>query len=149
MMNADLVREASQNVLDSEDCHSDSSVYEDGNETLTETTNDLVQEIQMTSTSEQEPGLPSKCPRKQPDWYGYMCLSSTVPASEGVVFSEALAGPESEQRKRAMANELLSFEDNDAWELVDIPDNVTIVNCRWVLNKKFDVDNSVRFRKLE
>ncbi|CAG9562845.1 unnamed protein product [Danaus chrysippus] len=88
-------------------CDSDTSVYEDGNEILTETltTDNLAQE-------------------------------------ENAELLKALAGPESEQCKRAMSDELQSFEDNDAWELVDNPGDVTIMKCRWVLNKKFDVDNN-------
>lgn len=147
-VNADSVGEVSKTVVDSEEYHSDSSVYEDGNGTLIETPTktDIVQEGEMTSTLQREPQLPTKRSRKQPDRYGYMVYSSTVPTSEEIMFSEALAGPESEQWRRAMADELQSFEDNDAWELVDNPGNVTIVKCRWVLNKKFDVDNNVRFR---
>lgn len=140
-------------VLETEDCPSDSSsVYEDGNETLTEpsspATDILDTEVQMTSTPEQTPVVPEKRSRKAPERYGWYgtCLSSTVSASEEIVFSEALEGPEREQWKRAMADELQSFEDSDAWELVDNPGDVTIVRCRWVFNKKFDVDNNVRFR---
>ncbi|KAH9638817.1 hypothetical protein HF086_011372 [Spodoptera exigua] len=95
-VNSDSMGEVLQNVLDTEDYHLNSSVYEDGNETPTGS--DSVQEAQMTSTLEQEPELPSKRLRKPPDRYGYMCISSTVPASEEIVFSEALAGPETGHR---------------------------------------------------
>lgn len=73
-------------------------------------------------------------------------MDNITPASEEIVFSEALEGPEKEQWKRAIAEELQSFKDSEAWELVDNPGDVTIVKCRWVLNKKYDVDNNVRYR---
>ncbi|KAH9627799.1 hypothetical protein HF086_000184 [Spodoptera exigua] len=47
-VNSDSVGEVLQNVLDTEDYHLNSSVYEDGNETPTGS--DSVQEAQMTST---------------------------------------------------------------------------------------------------
>ena len=45
-----------------------------------------------------------------------------------------------------MQSEFKSFNDNDAWELVDIPPSGTIVQCRWVFKRKLDNDNKVRYR---
>lgn len=130
--------------------HSDSSVYTEGDDTLIDPPSNEMpdQAVPSTSTTENEVNGRSKRQKKQPDRYGFsnMCLSSTVPASEEITFSEALHGPESEQWKRAMTDEMQSFEDNDAWELMENPGNVSIVKCRWVFNKKFDVDNNVRYR---
>ncbi|CAB3232413.1 unnamed protein product [Arctia plantaginis] len=78
------------------------------------------QEVQKTSVQvELEPYEKPKRLRKQPERYGFsnMCVSSTVPAEE-ISLSEALEGPEKEQWRRAMTDELQAFEDNDAWEKV-------------------------------
>lgn len=147
----DSVGESSVKVPDEEDhcdSDSDSSVYADGNEILIETPTSEVPQPVVQETSEPQLGVKSKRLRKKPDWYGFsnMCISSTVPASAEISLSEALEGAEKEQWRRAMADELQSFEDNDAWELVKNPGDVSIVKCRWVFTKKFDVDNNVRYR---
>lgn len=45
-----------------------------------------------------------------------------------------------------MREELQAFECNEAWELIDVPSDTSIVQSKWVLNKKFDVNNKVRYR---
>ncbi|KAG7305049.1 hypothetical protein JYU34_010505 [Plutella xylostella] len=40
-----------------------------------------------------------------------------------------------------MAVELQSFQDNQAWEVVDTPSNASVVHCKWAFKKKFDSDN--------
>lgn len=39
-----------------------------------------------------------------------------------------------------------SFEENEAWQVVDKPDQATIVKCKWVFKKKLDQCNKVRYR---
>ncbi|KAL0811375.1 hypothetical protein ABMA28_009784 [Loxostege sticticalis] len=75
-----------------------------------------------------------------------MCTSNNLPGPEEVDLSEALNGPEAEQWKLAMREELQSFEYNDAWELIDIPSDTSIVQCKWVFHKKIDVNDKVRYR---
>jgi hypothetical protein len=46
-----------------------------------------------------------------------------------------------------MIDELNSFEENEVWELVDLPRNASAVDCKWVFKKKNgDSENSVRYR---
>lgn len=149
---SDSVGELSQNIPETEDpfdCFSDSLINDDGNETQTELPTQDVSEHVVQSTKPPEQVTESSTrQRKKPERYGFsnMCVSSTVSASEEIIFAEALEGPEKEQWKQAMAEELQSFEESEAWELVDNPGDVTIVKCRWVLNKKIDIENKVRFR---
>lgn len=93
--------------------------------------------------------VPEKDKRKQkvPQRYGIsnLCVSST-PEVEPITFSEALQGPEAPQWKMAMEEELHSFECNEAWEVVNVPSGASIVQCKWVLNKKIDLNNEVRYR---
>lgn len=57
-----------------------------------------------------------------------------------------MSGPEREHWKKATEEELQSFKDNEAWQLVDAPENGTLVKCKWVFKKKYEVDNKVRYR---
>lgn len=88
----------------------------------------------------------SKRIRKQPDRYGFggVCVSEI--SVNDISIEEALNGPECEQWKLAMKSEIESFEDNDAWELVDVPPSGTIVQCKWVFKRKFDSENKIRYR---
>lgn len=86
--------------------------------------------------------------RQQPDRYGF----ASVRAEDDNTFTgeislqEALEGPEKAQWLAAVQDELQSFEMNSAWELVDVPKDGTIVQCKWVLRKKYDSENNVRYR---
>lgn len=66
--------------------------------------------------------------------------------SNEFTLEEALQGPEKEHWEEAVKEELKSFEDNNAWEVVDIPVSGNIVKCKWVLKKKCDAENNVRYR---
>lgn len=148
----DSVGESSVNEpLHDSSTSSSTSIYTDPNSESdddTLTSSNIKKEI---SSSELElVTLPkeNKRSRKAPERYGYsnMCASSSCPEVEQIVPSEALNGPEAEQWRQAMRDELQSFEDNEAWELVDVPSSASIVQCKWVLNKKLDVNDKVRYR---
>lgn len=93
--------------------------------------------------------IPSRI-RKKPERYGMsnMCISQDVfDDANGLCIEEALQGVEKEQWLQALKDELKCFEENHAWELVDMPkNNETVVKCKWVLRKKLNSDNSVRYR---
>lgn len=110
----------------------------------TETTiSDEFQENNLTDDEQPE----SKRTRRPPERFGFsnMCVSNNA-ESEQILISEALNGPEATQWRQAMREELQSFEYNDAWELADIPSDASIVQCKWVFNKKLDVNDKVRYR---
>ncbi|CAH2098391.1 unnamed protein product [Euphydryas editha] len=68
--------------------------------------------------------------RKKPDTFGYsnMCVETGVSLYEDqITYEEAMNGPESGDWCKAMEEELKSFEENEAWEVVDKPDKATIV----------------------
>ena len=44
--------------------------------------------------------------------------------------------------KTAMKEEFNSLQKNNTWELVDLPLGRKLVQCKWVLNTKFDADGS-------
>ncbi|XP_068627425.1 uncharacterized protein [Battus philenor] len=79
--------------------------------------------------------------RRQPDRYGHSnaCIGHNIEDNSEISLDEALKGPEKEQRLEAVRDELQCFDSNNAWELVDMPRDKTIVQCRWVLRKKCDI----------
>lgn len=86
---------------------------------------------------------------KKPERYGVsnLCVGSDVyDDAAGLSLREALNGPEKEQWEMAMKEEFQCFKDSDAWELSDAPEDSRVVQCKWVLRKKYDSDNKVRYR---
>lgn len=63
--------------------------------------------------------------RNKPDRFGYsnVCVGTdTDPCGDQLItYKEALNGQESKEWRRAMHEELKSFEENEAWEVVDRP----------------------------
>lgn len=85
--------------------------------------------------------------RRKPDRYGLMCTEECNKyLSDELTYEEALRGPEKEQWELAVQEELNSFKDNNAWDVVDIPASGNIVKCKWVLKKKCDGENNIRYR---
>lgn len=95
------------------------------------------------------PVLCSKRSRKPVERYGLSNLSTVNildSCDEQISYEEAMNGPEKEMWQRAMDEELKSFEENQAWELVDVKEADRVVQCKWVFKRKFESDNKVRFR---
>lgn len=86
--------------------------------------------------------------RQKPQRYGFsnMCIQNNTLDTSELSLEEALQGPEKENWLQAIREELQCFNENKAWELVDAPDKGTIVKCKWVLKRKCDSDNNVRYR---
>jgi hypothetical protein len=66
---------------------------------------------------------------------------------EPKTYSEAMVGPDSEKWLGAMRSELESMRENQVWNLVDPPDGVKTIECKWVFKKKIDVDGNVHIYK--
>lgn len=93
-----------------------------------------------------EDTVTGKRQRKQPDRYGFgnICVESV--GEENLTYTDVMNGPEKSEWCRAMEDELQSFSECDAWEVVDKPDSGTVVQCKWVYKKKLNSDNTVRYR---
>lgn len=127
------------------------SVYTDPSSDSDDSTSTMNRKTVISSSEvQQKPELldEEKRIRRPPDRYGFgnMCTTNSCPEVEQIDFYEALNGPEADQWRQAMQEELQSFKENDAWEIVDIPTGASIVQNKWVLNKKLDVSNKVRYR---
>lgn len=92
------------------------------------------------------PEVTEKRQRRKPDRYGIVNMCATATGEDELTYAEAISGPERLMWSQAMAEELQSFQDNQAWEVVDTPSNASVVQCKWVFKKKFDSDNKVTYR---
>lgn len=68
--------------------------------------------------------------------------SSDVPKT----VAEALSRADGHKWKQAMMEEVQSFNENETWELVDLPTDKTIVECKWVFKIKYDSKNQSSYR---
>lgn len=66
---------------------------------------------------------------------------------EPKTYSEAMMGPDSEKWLGAMRSELESMRENQVWNLIDPPDGVKTIECKWVFKKKIDMDGNVHIYK--
>ncbi|CAG4955863.1 unnamed protein product [Colias eurytheme] len=90
--------------------------------------------------------IPEKRVRKKPEYYGRANLCANEVSTDEISLSDAINGPDSVQWQQAIKEELKSFSDREAWELVERPVNKTIVKCKWVFKIKYDCENKVRYR---
>ena len=66
---------------------------------------------------------------------------------EPKTYTEALMGPESERWLDAMRSEMESMRENQVWNLVDPPDGMRAIECKWIFKKKIDADGKVHIYK--
>lgn len=73
-----------------------------------------------------------------------MCIDSD---GDPVTVEDAMRRPDREWWAAAMQEELQSFQENSAWEVVDTPKSATVVKCKWVFKRKIESENNrVRYR---
>jgi hypothetical protein len=71
--------------------------------------------------------------------YGILLLDNDEPKN----YTEVVRGSKSERWLDAMQSELESMRDNQVCNLVDPPDGVRAVECKWIFKKKLDADGNV------
>ncbi|KAG5860810.1 hypothetical protein JTB14_031227 [Gonioctena quinquepunctata] len=57
------------------------------------------------------------------------------PEDDPTTIDEALSRPDAEMWRQAANEELDSFNENEAWDLVDLPNNSLTVPCKWMFKK--------------
>ena len=72
-----------------------------------------------------------------------LLLESDEPAT----YAEAMVSPDSKAWLEAMRSELKSMDENQVWDLVNLLPGVTAIGCKWVFEKKADVDVNVQIHK--
>ena len=66
---------------------------------------------------------------------------------EPTTFREAMMSPDSDKWLEAMKSEMQSMDDNQVWNLVDLPNGVKTIECKWIFKKKIDMDGNVYIHK--
>ena len=74
------------------------------------------------------------------EWANVTTLSTT---QEPSTVKQALSSNESKQWKAAMTSEIKSLQDNQVWDLVELPKGRRTVSCKWIFKKKLDADGNV------
>jgi len=62
-------------------------------------------------------------------------------------YIEAMVDLDSKKWQSAMRSEIDSIGDNQVWNLVDLPDGVRPIECKWIHKKKKDMDENVHVYK--
>jgi hypothetical protein len=66
---------------------------------------------------------------------------------EPATYAEVMMDPNSEKWQSAMRSEIDSMGDNQVWNLVDLPDGVRPIECKWIYKKKKNMDRNVHVYK--
>ena len=80
-------------------------------------------------------------------YYGFLltqCIDLLlVEDGEPLTFHDATTGPDSERWLEAMRSMMESMSVNKVWTLVDPPESVRLIGCKWVFKNKTDMDGKV------
>ena len=65
-----------------------------------------------------------------------------------MIYSEAVMSSDFDKWLNAMKFEIDSMYANQVWMLVDAPESVTPIGCKWIFRKKIEVDGQVETYKV-
>jgi len=68
---------------------------------------------------------------------------------EPATYAEAMVDPDSVKWQEAMESEIESMKENQVWNLIDPPDGVKTIECKWIYKKKKDMDGNVHIHKAQ
>ena len=84
---------------------------------------------------------------RQPTRYGHEgeveLLVSDTNQDDPMTYADAMDDSDKEKWLEAMNQEMESMYSNSVWELVDPPENVRSIGCKWIFKKKRGVDGKV------
>ncbi|CAI7805778.1 unnamed protein product [Closterium sp. NIES-54] len=73
----------------------------------------------------------------------FVFFSPVEMLGEPITLKEALESSDSEKWKKAMESELNSIEENDTWELVELPEGRKAITSNWLFKIKSDADGKI------
>ncbi|KAK8559203.1 hypothetical protein V6N12_042485 [Hibiscus sabdariffa] len=89
--------------------------------------------------------------RHEPERYGFLVTTHgdviLVDQDEPKTYQEAVASTDSEKWLEAMISEMDSMSENQVWTLVEPPEGIKPIGCKWVFKKKTDMDGNVQTYK--
>ncbi|PNX91167.1 putative retrotransposon Ty1-copia subclass protein [Trifolium pratense] len=102
--------------------------------------------IENPTPTTQEPRRSNRI-RLEPERYGFLISEEgdvlLMDQDEPVTYQEAVTGPESAKWLEAMKSEMDSMYTNQVWNLVEAPEGINPIGCKWVFKKKTDMDGNV------
>ncbi|KAK8701284.1 hypothetical protein V6N13_019674 [Hibiscus sabdariffa] len=110
------------------------------------------QVVEGNSTDlETEPLRRSIRERHEPERYGFLVTTHgdviLVDQDEPKTYQEAVSSPESEKWLEAMRSEMDSMSEKQVCTLVEPPEGIKPIRCKWVFKKKTDMDGNVQTYK--
>ncbi|KAK8694560.1 hypothetical protein V6N13_072108 [Hibiscus sabdariffa] len=85
--------------------------------------------------------------RHEPERYGFLVTTHgdviLVDQDEPKIYQEAVSSPDSKKWLEAMRSKMDSMSENQVWTLVEPPDGIKPIGCKWVFKKKTDMDGNV------
>ena len=88
---------------------------------------------------------------REPQRYGFLVTQQgdllLIDEDEPSSYQQAIMGTDSEKWQEAMKSEMESMYANQVWTLVDPPEGVRPIGCKWIFKKKTDMDGNVQTYK--
>ena len=85
--------------------------------------------------------------RSVPERYAFLISEQNdvllVENDEPTTYEESLNSSESDQWLTAMKSEMDSMNTNQVWTLVDPPEGIKLIGCKWIFKKKTDMEGNV------
>ena len=82
-----------------------------------------------------------------PKRYGFLISEQKdvllIENDEPTTYEESLNSSESDQWLNAMKSEMDSMYTNQVWTLVDPPEGIKPIGCKWIFKKKMDMEGNV------
>ncbi|KAK8975594.1 hypothetical protein V6N11_035652 [Hibiscus sabdariffa] len=109
-------------------------------------------EVEENSTDlETQPLRRSTRERHEPERYGFLVTTHgdviLVDQDEPKTYQEAVPSPDSQKWLEAMRSEMDSMSENQVWTLVEPPEGIKPIGCKWVFKKKTNMDGNVQTYK--
>ncbi|KAL4324576.1 hypothetical protein GQ457_11G024470 [Hibiscus cannabinus] len=124
-------------------------VQQQVNEPEVEQTSQVVEE--NSTNLETQPLRRSTRERHGLKRYGFLVTTHgdviLVDQDEPDTYQEAVSSPDSEKLLEAMRSEMDSMSENQVWTLVEPPEGVKPIGCKWIFKKKTDMDGNVQTYK--
>ncbi|KAK8556152.1 hypothetical protein V6N12_002565 [Hibiscus sabdariffa] len=122
---------------------------------------DMVIELEVEQTSqvveknstnlETQPLRRSTRERHEPERYGFLVTTHgdgiLIDQDEPKIYQEAVSSPDFEKWLEAMRFEMDSMSENQVWTLVEPPEGIKPIGCKWVFKKKTNMDGKVQTYK--
>ncbi|KAK8539354.1 hypothetical protein V6N13_104402 [Hibiscus sabdariffa] len=113
---------------------------------------EIPQVVEENSTNlETQPLRRSTRECHEPERYGFLITTHgdviLVDQDEPKTYQEAVSSPDFEKWLEAMRSEMDSMSENQVWTLVEPPEGIKPIGCKWVFKKKTDMDGNVQTYK--